>query len=267
MSRRACSILWARRETQRQLRLQLPHGPPTRRARRALRAAHARRLGPAWQPAHAAPHPVQRHRPAQRRAGKGSRNRGLLDDTLVIWRQVGRTPSCRATSTIPKPMAMIVIRVPSQWLAGGGVKKGCIYGSSDDFAYHAAETPCMCMTCKPHCCISVASSTSASLPPPRPRVPPHRRGTMQGGEGPIDVSWQSGFGFGRIRIIERALSCGHFSFIHETPTIVACFVLCLIALWLTQTLFRQREKVRIQSLDSDRRLDRPAQRPKPKSLQ
>ena len=27
------------------------------------------------------------------------------------------------------------------WLAGGGVKRGCIYGASDDFAYHAVENP------------------------------------------------------------------------------------------------------------------------------
>ena len=48
-------------------RLQLPDGAAAGRARRAVRAAHARRLGPAPQPQHPAQDPVQRHRPAVRR--------------------------------------------------------------------------------------------------------------------------------------------------------------------------------------------------------
>ena len=74
---------------------------------------------------------------------KDLKRRGLLDDTLVIWGgEFGRTPFVQGDINNPKahgrdhhPRAFTL------WLAGGGVKRGCIYGSSDDFAYHAAENP------------------------------------------------------------------------------------------------------------------------------
>ncbi len=74
---------------------------------------------------------------------KDLKARGMLDDTLVIWGgEFGRTPFVQGDITNPKahgrdhhPRAFTV------WLAGGGVKRGCIYGASDEFAYHAAENP------------------------------------------------------------------------------------------------------------------------------
>jgi hypothetical protein len=68
---------------------------------------------------------------------------GLLEDTLVIWSgEFGRTPfvqgdfkNIKAHGRDHHPRAF------TTWLAGGGVKKGLIYGSSDDFAYHVAEKP------------------------------------------------------------------------------------------------------------------------------
>ncbi len=68
---------------------------------------------------------------------------GLLDDTLVIWGgEFGRTPfvqgdikNVKAHGRDHHPRAF------TMWLAGGGVKPGCIYGSSDDFGYHVAENP------------------------------------------------------------------------------------------------------------------------------
>jgi hypothetical protein len=74
---------------------------------------------------------------------KDLKSRGLLDDTLVIWGgEFGRTPfvqgdisNARAHGRDHHPRAF------TMWLAGGGAKRGCIYGASDDFAYHAVENP------------------------------------------------------------------------------------------------------------------------------
>ena len=74
---------------------------------------------------------------------KDLKMRGMLEDTLVIWGgEFGRTPFVQGDIANPKahgrdhhPRAFTV------WLAGGGVKKGCVYGSSDEFAFHTAENP------------------------------------------------------------------------------------------------------------------------------
>ena len=74
------------------------------------------------------------------------KQRGMLDDTLVIWGgEFGRTP----TVELPTPGAnsgKINGRDHnhygfSMWLAGGGVKGGTVYGSTDDFGFAAQENP------------------------------------------------------------------------------------------------------------------------------
>jgi hypothetical protein len=61
--------------------------------------------------------------------------RGLLEDTLVWWGgEFGRTPvaeSGNGRDHNPEGFTM--------WLAGGGVKGGRRYGSTDDYGYYAAE--------------------------------------------------------------------------------------------------------------------------------
>ena len=61
--------------------------------------------------------------------------RGLLEDTLVIWGgEFGRTPTAQGTDGRDhNPYGF------SMWLAGGGVKKGVAYGSTDDYGYFAQE--------------------------------------------------------------------------------------------------------------------------------
>ena len=65
--------------------------------------------------------------------------RGLLDETLVVWAtEFGRTPTC------PSPGAEgrgHHARAYSSWLAGGGIRGGTIYGSSDEAGYDVAENP------------------------------------------------------------------------------------------------------------------------------
>lgn len=66
---------------------------------------------------------------------KDLKSRGLLYDTLVIWGgEFGRTPTAqKEDGRDHNPHAF------TWWMAGGGVKPGLSYGSSDDFGYYAAE--------------------------------------------------------------------------------------------------------------------------------
>ena len=67
------------------------------------------------------------------------KNRGLLDDTLVIWGgEFGRTAYSQGKALDGRDHHG---RCFSMWLAGGGVKGGASYGQTDDFAYNIAENP------------------------------------------------------------------------------------------------------------------------------
>jgi hypothetical protein len=66
------------------------------------------------------------------------KQRGMLDDTLVIWGgEFGRTPMVQLGSGAPGRDHHI--KGFSMWLAGGGVKPGLGYGSTDELGYHAAD--------------------------------------------------------------------------------------------------------------------------------
>ncbi|MCB1226035.1 MAG: DUF1501 domain-containing protein [Verrucomicrobiales bacterium] len=72
--------------------------------------------------------------------------RGMLDDTLVIWGgEFGRTPMMQnnVRTELVKgfvgrdhhPYAF------TMWMAGGGIRGGVSYGQTDEFGYYAAENP------------------------------------------------------------------------------------------------------------------------------
>lgn len=63
------------------------------------------------------------------------KQRGLLDDTLVIWGgEFGRTPTAQGDNGRDhNPHAF------TWWMAGGGVRRGFSYGESDDYGYYAAR--------------------------------------------------------------------------------------------------------------------------------
>jgi hypothetical protein len=63
------------------------------------------------------------------------KQRGLLDDTLVIWGgEFGRTPTAEGTNGREHhPFGF------SMWLAGGGVKGGIVHGATDDFGWHSVH--------------------------------------------------------------------------------------------------------------------------------
>jgi Protein of unknown function (DUF1501) len=65
---------------------------------------------------------------------KDLKQRGLLDDTLVLWGgEFGRTPASQGTGRDHNHWGFSV------WLAGGGIKGGIAYGATDEFGYRAAE--------------------------------------------------------------------------------------------------------------------------------
>ncbi len=66
------------------------------------------------------------------------KRRGMLDDTLVIWGgEFGRTPMVQGGNDGRDHHN----RCFSMWLAGGGVKKGFVYGETDDLGFNIARDP------------------------------------------------------------------------------------------------------------------------------
>jgi hypothetical protein len=73
---------------------------------------------------------------------KDLKQRGMLDDTLIIWAgEFGRTPVNEGRGGVKflgrdhHPKAFTV------WLAGGGIKPGLTYGATDEIGYNIAEKP------------------------------------------------------------------------------------------------------------------------------
>jgi hypothetical protein len=71
---------------------------------------------------------------------KDLKQRGLLDDTLVVWGgEFGRTSFCQGKLT---PESFGRDHHPgaySMWMAGGGTKAGLVYGETDDFAHNVVK--------------------------------------------------------------------------------------------------------------------------------
>jgi len=65
------------------------------------------------------------------------KQRGLLDETLVLWGgEFGRTPTAQGNDGRdhnPHGFTM--------FMAGGGIKPGTVYGSTDDYGYYAEDKP------------------------------------------------------------------------------------------------------------------------------
>jgi len=71
---------------------------------------------------------------------KDLKQRGLLDDTLVIWGgEFGRTSFSQGPLTIDNYGRDHHPRCFTMWMAGGGIKPGTVYGSTDDFSYNIVD--------------------------------------------------------------------------------------------------------------------------------
>ena len=68
---------------------------------------------------------------------KDLKQRGMLDDTLVVWTsEFGRTPwSQNTTGRDHNPKGY------TSWMAGGGVRGGIVHGATDEVGYRAVESP------------------------------------------------------------------------------------------------------------------------------
>jgi hypothetical protein len=71
------------------------------------------------------------------------KQRGLLDDTLVIWGgEFGRTPMVESNVALGRslgrdhhPQAF------TMWMAGGGIKAGLTHGATDELGFHVVQDP------------------------------------------------------------------------------------------------------------------------------
>ncbi|HEV3121053.1 MAG TPA: DUF1501 domain-containing protein, partial [Isosphaeraceae bacterium] len=64
-------------------------------------------------------------------------SRGLLDDTIVIWTtEFGRMPCSQGSKGRDHNPSTF-----TSWLAGGGVKGGITFGTSDEWSFRAVENP------------------------------------------------------------------------------------------------------------------------------
>ena len=73
---------------------------------------------------------------------KDLKQRGLLEDTLVIWGgEFGRTVYSQGKLTASNYGRDHHPRCFTMWMAGAGVKPGYSYGTTDDFSYNILENP------------------------------------------------------------------------------------------------------------------------------
>ena len=73
---------------------------------------------------------------------KDLKQRGLLEDTLVIWGgEFGRTSFSQGRLTADNYGRDHHPGCFTMWMAGAGVKKGIVYGKTDDFSYNVVENP------------------------------------------------------------------------------------------------------------------------------
>jgi uncharacterized protein (DUF1501 family) len=73
---------------------------------------------------------------------KDLKQRGLLDETLVVWGgEFGRTVYSQGTLTADNYGRDHHGRCFSIWMAGGGIKAGMSLGETDDFCYNITRDP------------------------------------------------------------------------------------------------------------------------------
>lgn len=68
------------------------------------------------------------------------KQRGMLDDTLVIWGgEFGRTTYCQGPLSRENYGRDHHPRCFTMWMAGGGVNAGTVYGQTDDYGYNIVD--------------------------------------------------------------------------------------------------------------------------------
>jgi len=73
---------------------------------------------------------------------KDLKQRGLLDETIVVWGgEFGRTPMNEGRGGSPYPGRDHHPRAFTMWMAGGGIKPGISLGETDDLGYTVTKDP------------------------------------------------------------------------------------------------------------------------------
>jgi hypothetical protein len=73
---------------------------------------------------------------------KDLKQRGMLDETLVVWTtEFGRTPNRDDTAGEGATGRGHQATAFSSWLAGGGVQGGIVYGATDEYGKETTENP------------------------------------------------------------------------------------------------------------------------------
>lgn len=73
---------------------------------------------------------------------KDLKQRGLLDETLVIWGgEFGRTNYCQGKIDAVNYGRDHHPKCFSIWMAGGGIRPGTVYGETDEFGYNITKDP------------------------------------------------------------------------------------------------------------------------------
>jgi hypothetical protein len=73
---------------------------------------------------------------------KDLKQRGLLEDTLIVWAgEFGRTPMLQGSENPETCGRDHHKEAFSIWLAGGGIRGGTTYGATDEMGYHIAQNP------------------------------------------------------------------------------------------------------------------------------
>ncbi|MFG0332371.1 MAG: DUF1501 domain-containing protein, partial [Maioricimonas sp. JB049] len=73
---------------------------------------------------------------------KDLKQRGLLEDTLVVWGgEFGRTIYCQGGLSRENYGRDHHPRCFTMWMTGGGIKPGMTYGKTDEFSYNVVENP------------------------------------------------------------------------------------------------------------------------------
>jgi uncharacterized protein (DUF1501 family) len=73
---------------------------------------------------------------------KDLKQRGLLDETLVVWGgEFGRTPMNEGRNNSKFLGRDHHPRAFTMWLAGGGIKPGTTVGATDELGYNPVEEP------------------------------------------------------------------------------------------------------------------------------
>lgn len=70
------------------------------------------------------------------------KQRGLLDDTLVVWAgEFGRTVYSQGGLTKDNYGRDHHPRCFTTWMAGGGIRRGIVFGETDDYSYNIVKDP------------------------------------------------------------------------------------------------------------------------------